>query len=73
MGYSKSQPEIFKISHLGPIQDLKLLVRDYPVSVWQSSSRRTSVALKYNVSDGYVETAILRHTGHEEVTVERRS
>jgi len=33
VGYSKAQPEIFKISHLGPIQDLKLLVRDYPVGL----------------------------------------
>jgi hypothetical protein len=32
VGYSSTQPSIFKTDQLRPIRDLKLLVRDYPVS-----------------------------------------
>jgi hypothetical protein len=31
--YSLSQPSIFKVNQLLPVQDLKLLVRDYAVSL----------------------------------------
>lgn len=33
VGYSTSQPSIFKAGHLTPIKDLKLLVKDYTVRV----------------------------------------
>lgn len=31
VGYSTSQPDIFKTGQLTPVKDLKLLVKDYPV------------------------------------------
>lgn len=31
LGYSTTQPAIFKANKLEPVQDLKLLIKDYPV------------------------------------------
>ena len=33
VGYSAVQPEIFKTGQLTPVKDLKLLIKDYPVTV----------------------------------------
>ncbi|KAI9802939.1 MAG: hypothetical protein M1825_002170 [Sarcosagium campestre] len=45
VGYSKSQPSVFKVGQLTPIKDLKLLVRDYaPIA-------QNAVTILINLSD----------------------
>ncbi len=42
VGYSSSQPSIFKTEELKPIKHLKLLVRDHPVCASEMSSPKWS-------------------------------
>lgn len=40
VGYSSSQPSIFKTGQLTPVKDLKLLVKDYSVRAGTQTIRR---------------------------------
>ncbi|KAL4959183.1 protein HGH1 [Aspergillus stella-maris] len=72
VGYSSSKPEIFKRHQLLPIQDLKLLVRDYTpiatnaLTILVNLSGDQEVLDKLAGDDAFLETLLLKVTGNKE-------
>jgi len=72
VGYSSSQPSIFKASQLVPVKDLKLLVRDYPpiaknaLTILINLSHDRDVLQNLANDDAFLETLIARVTNVKE-------
>ncbi|KAL4801745.1 hypothetical protein BDV18DRAFT_148119 [Aspergillus unguis] len=72
VGYSVSKPEIFKRHQLLPIQDLKLLVRDYTpiasnaLTILVNLSGDQEILDKLASDDAFLETLLLKVTNNKE-------
>ncbi|RDW83981.1 protein HGH1 [Aspergillus mulundensis] len=72
VGYSASKPEIFKRHQLLPIQDLKLLVRDYTpiasnaLTILVNLSGDQEVLHKLASDDNFIETLLVKVTNPKE-------
>ncbi|KAF2398394.1 DNA-binding protein HGH1 [Trichodelitschia bisporula] len=72
VGYSLSQPALFKTGQLTPIQDLKLLVRDYPLIAKNALDMLINLSDDPEVlghlakDDKFLETLLLRITNVKE-------
>ncbi|KAL4904247.1 hypothetical protein BDW74DRAFT_155368 [Aspergillus multicolor] len=72
VGYSASKPEIFKCHQLLPVQDLKLLVRDYTpiasnaLTILVNLSGDQEVLDKLASDDDFVDTLLLKVTNPKE-------
>ncbi|KAL4880514.1 hypothetical protein BJY04DRAFT_79527 [Aspergillus karnatakaensis] len=72
VGYSASKPEIFKRHQLLPIQDLKLLVRDYTpiasnaLTILVNLSGDQEVLDNLATDDAFLETLLLKVTNNKE-------
>lgn len=68
VGYSSSQPSIFKASQLVPVKDLKLLVKDYApiaknaLTILINLSHDRDVLQNLANDDAFLETLIARVT-----------
>ncbi|KAI9699499.1 MAG: hypothetical protein M1820_007130 [Bogoriella megaspora] len=50
VGYSSTQPEIFKTGQLTPVKDLKLLIKDYPVEPSPNPISKNALTILINLS-----------------------